>query len=75
MLMGRYKYSLNVSCGLYDRYRLSGRRCHPEGPVRPVQEAQSQQMRAVERDSATRLSLVLKSLLKTHLSQNYLLVI
>lgn len=56
MLMGRYKYSLNVSCGLCDRYRLSGCRCHPEGPVRPVQEAQSQQMKEVERDSAARQS-------------------
>lgn len=56
MLMGQYKYSLNVSCGLCDRYRLSGRRCHPEGPVRPVQEAQSQQMREVERDFAARQS-------------------
>lgn len=38
MVLVHYKYTL--SCGLFDRYCLSGHRCHLEGPVRPVQEAQ-----------------------------------
>lgn len=34
--------ALTVSCGLWCRYRLSGRRRHLEGPLRPVQEAQKE---------------------------------
>lgn len=55
MLMAQYKQALNVSCGLCDRYRLSGRHRHLEGPVRPVQEAQREMRvdREVKRNSAT----------------------